>query len=283
MMYKPCFSAGSDLPIGDWFAPFIQDKTHEVFPVDNEVVVTVYDVEDRSFQYLSWEFAGLGVPDDGVQVAYTFDPDATNPEDWEYETAINVGDVDGNGIDDYQATIVIDPLENDVSTDAIFYYARAIDHFSNVTTFPDDVDEWTTAGDLLSQELRNAQTINRVTEIDEVGGGDDDTNNGNDDPSNVDDDVDSATLTNSGNLAFSKSVFPSVASVGDTVTWTVFVAGTTGADQFNVIAVDHVPPELDIISASAPVGSVRIEGQQVIFEIDRLAAGQNVTITISLW
>lgn len=263
--YKPCFSAGTDLPIGDWLAPFIQDKTHEIDPVTNTVTVTIYDVQDEPFQYMSWQFDGIGVADDGVQVVYTLDETATNPADWEYVTAANMGDLDGNGIDDYQASINIDPLLADVTVDAVYYYARAIDRFANVSTFPNDVDEWTTAGELLSQQLRNAQIVNGPPPSG-GGGGDDDSDDG--------------TASGSNSLAFFKGATPAVASVGDNVTWTITVSNNTNGTQSNVSFVDNVPSELDIVSASATAGSVQIQGQQVLFEIDSLAAGQSVTITI---
>ena len=55
--YKPCFSAGTDLPLGDWQAPGIGDKVHTLND-DNSATVSVTDVVDTPFEYLSWSFAG---------------------------------------------------------------------------------------------------------------------------------------------------------------------------------------------------------------------------------
>ncbi|MEO1286868.1 MAG: hypothetical protein AAFV93_03810, partial [Chloroflexota bacterium] len=255
-LYKPCFSAGTDMPIGDWLAPSIGEKLHNVNPSANSFTVTVYDVVDEPFAYMSWEFDGIGIADDGVQVAYTLNPSASSPTDWEYEVASNVGDLDGNGFDDYQVTITLDPTVADVSTDTIYYYARAIDDFSNVSSFPAAVDNWSTAGDLISQAVGQAQVINGpVAPV-------------------------RTAPADTGQVNYFKTVTPSIASVGDEVTWTVIANNDTTADIPNFTLVDSVPPELDILEVSSTLGTVAIDGQDVILTIDNFGAGQSVTVII---
>ena len=77
-----------------------------------------------------------------------------------------------------------------------------------------------------------------------------------------------------------KTVDPIFGRPGDINTWTVTVSNPTGATLSNVGFVDDMPPELIILSATAPAGTVTVNGQQVVFQINQLLPGQSVSVTI---
>lgn len=79
---------------------------------------------------------------------------------------------------------------------------------------------------------------------------------------------------------FSKRVEPPFVQPGDEASWILMVTNPTGAPINDVRVTDTIPAPLVIVSASATAGSVTINGRQVVFEIDQLAPGQTVTITI---
>ena len=118
--YKPCFSGGNDVPIGDWQAPTIGNKTHVLNP-DGSATVTISDVTDPQTPYLSWKFAGSGV--ETVQVSYSTDSGAN----WTTLNASNIANTNN-----YTATIPPEPKNTNV-----LYFAKAKDKYSNWTSFPD--------------------------------------------------------------------------------------------------------------------------------------------------
>ncbi len=73
---------------------------------------------------------------------------------------------------------------------------------------------------------------------------------------------------------------PPFAIPGELVTFIFYInnPGTTPAQ--NVRAVDPIPPEVEILGASAPSGTISIQGQNVIFEQASLAPGEQVVVTI---
>jgi hypothetical protein len=146
--YKPCFSGGNDVPIGDWQAPKIADKVHTLNS-DRTAEVTVSGVVDENTPYLSWEFSASGLKT--VQVEYTTDNGAT----WQNLNA----SYDGTN---YVATI---PAV-DVGT-TVYYYAKAQDNFNNWTVFPAGAEEFDTAGNSLNKSTALSQTYT-VTELNPV-------------------------------------------------------------------------------------------------------------------
>ncbi len=82
------------------------------------------------------------------------------------------------------------------------------------------------------------------------------------------------------NVIANKEVSPAFAQPGDTVTWTVTVTNPSSQAVAVLDLIDNIPLELIVISASSDIGSTVINGQQVIFSINSLAAGETATITI---
>lgn len=116
--YKPCFSLGTPLPIGDWAAPAIGDKVHTINP-DGSATVTVSGVSDESWDFLSWQMRGIGIK--AVRVFYSVDEGAT----WQ-SVPTSPSSTPGT----YTATIPPQPGR------AVRYYAEAEDDFGNISTFP---------------------------------------------------------------------------------------------------------------------------------------------------
>jgi hypothetical protein len=118
-LYKPCFSLGTPVPIGDWQAPVIGSKVHTL-NADGSATVTVGGVRDEEWPYLSWNFRGIGVA--GVRVWYATDSDPT----WRSLEALETPAGSGS----YVATIPALPEQT------VYYYAEALDAFGNSSTFP---------------------------------------------------------------------------------------------------------------------------------------------------
>jgi hypothetical protein len=137
--YKPCFSGGNDVPIGDWQAPEIGDKVHTL-NTDNSALVTVSGVTDLDTPYMSWNFSASGVRE--VEVDYTTDNGAT----W---TTLDAT-FDGTN---FVATI---PKVSEGTT--VYYYAKAVDNFRNWTAFPSGAETWDNAGNSLGKSIENSQT-----------------------------------------------------------------------------------------------------------------------------
>lgn len=249
-LYKPCFSAGTDLPIGDWLGPLIGDKVHTLNP-DNSATVDVTGVTDESFDYMSWQFQGAGISD--VEVVYT----TNNGTTWTVIPATQVG-----GSNNYQATI---PPQPDGTR--VYYYARAQDAFQNNTAFPNGSEVWNDSGDTIDQSVANSQTY-LVGEPDD----DDNDDDNNDDGGQV--------IVTASDVTLSKVVFPPVASSGDTVDWTITLSNPTGSDVSNISITDTIPGELAILSADATIGTVTISGQNVTLNIATLPAGASAVLTI---
>jgi uncharacterized repeat protein (TIGR01451 family) len=88
------------------------------------------------------------------------------------------------------------------------------------------------------------------------------------------------SVRQSGSLTLEKNVDKPFAGPGDTVTWTITVTNPTSAAVPNVVVEDTLPPELAIISAKAPKGTVQVSGQTVRLTISQLDPGESVTLTI---
>jgi hypothetical protein len=138
--YKPCFSGGNDVPIGDWLAPKIGDKVHTLNK-DNSALVTVSGVIDEDTPYLSWSWAGSGV--NKVEIEYTIDKGNT------WKLLPTTQGSDGN----YTASI---PTQTAGTT--VYYYAKAMDNFNNWTAFPQGAETWSNSGDSLGKSIANSQT-----------------------------------------------------------------------------------------------------------------------------
>ena len=78
-----------------------------------------------------------------------------------------------------------------------------------------------------------------------------------------------------------KFVDPALALPGEDVVWTITVRNpNAGTSVDNVFVSDSMPSQLDIISATSPVGTVTVSGQDISWQIGTLAPLQEVTLTI---
>lgn len=73
---------------------------------------------------------------------------------------------------------------------------------------------------------------------------------------------------------------PPFAIAGEAVTFTFYVRNPSVATITNVIAVDPIPPAVEVISATADIGTATINGQDVTFSINQLVPGEVATIII---
>lgn len=247
--YKPCFSAGTDLPIGDWRAPAIADKVHVMNP-DGSATVDVSGVEDEPFAFMSWEFAGSGVVN--VEVVYSID-DGTN---WITVVAADQGGGLWSG-DIPAADIAI----AEAAGLPVYYYARAEDAFNNWRSFPEGAEERGTDGAINLQSTARSQTIGDVVTptpesdvVVESGGGAD--------------------------LQIGKTVAPGVVSIGQDATWTITVSNVGSATANDQTIIDNVPVGLEILSTTADRGTVTVSGQQVTWFIPNIDPGETLRATI---
>lgn len=81
--------------------------------------------------------------------------------------------------------------------------------------------------------------------------------------------------------AIVKLVDPMFAQPGERVTWTITVTNPNNAGVSNVSVTDNMPPQLEILSASASIGTVTVNGQNITFNIDPLPANTTATITVN--
>lgn len=132
--YKPCFSGGVDIPIADWLPPVIGSKTHTL-NADGSALVTVTGVTDDPWDYLNWQFDGSSVKT--LEIVYSIDAGQT----WIAVPANLLPD------GSYNAIIPVQPAGTNV-----LYYARAMDWFSNWTSFPAGAETRDTAGNIVSQD-----------------------------------------------------------------------------------------------------------------------------------
>jgi len=242
--YKPCFSAGTDLPIGDWRAPAIADKVHVMNP-DGSATVEVSGVEDEPFAYMSWEFAGSGVVD--VEVVYSIDNGVT----WITVDAVDAGA--GLWTGDIPA---VDIEAAEAAGFTVYYYARAMDAFNNWRSFPERAEERGTDGVISLQSTGNAQNfLEEEEEIEQSSGG-------------------------TFGLEIDKTVSPGVVSVDQDVTWTIRVTniGTSTVNDETIF--DDIPDGLEILSTNPSTGSITVSGQTVRWFIPTLAPGETVRATI---
>ena len=126
--YKPCFSGGTEVPIGAWLKPAIADKVHTL-NADGTATVTVSGVRVRDFPYLSWTFRGGQI--NTVEVVYSFDQGKT----W---TALTTNSTD--------PTTFVATIPKPSKGGLVNYYARVKDSYGNWTAFPDGTENWNTLG-----------------------------------------------------------------------------------------------------------------------------------------
>jgi uncharacterized repeat protein (TIGR01451 family)/LPXTG-motif cell wall-anchored protein len=81
------------------------------------------------------------------------------------------------------------------------------------------------------------------------------------------------------NLLVTKTANPPFAQPGTVVTWTITVTNPTSSAFSNVTFTDVMPPEVEVLSATATSGTVTINGQNVVFSQASLAPGATVTVT----
>ncbi len=81
--------------------------------------------------------------------------------------------------------------------------------------------------------------------------------------------------------AVSKSVSPSVVTVGDRVTYTIVVANIGGSVATGVVVEDTLPSIVSIGEVTADRGEVTVSGNTVRVVIGDLAPGETVTIRIN--
>lgn len=77
-----------------------------------------------------------------------------------------------------------------------------------------------------------------------------------------------------------KNANPPFAIPGEAVTFTFVISNPGSVAAVNIVAVDPMPAQVEIISATAPVGTVTVEGQNVVFRRDVLQPGEVITVTI---
>src|SRR5690606_17605931 len=156
----------------------------------------------------------------------------------------------------YQATI---PPQPDGTT--VYYYARAQDAFNNNTAFPRGSEVWNDSGVTLSQNIGASQTY-VVGEVQQVVSAE----------TGEAGEASSQSVEASG-LSINKSVFPPIASAGDTVDWTITVSNQGNADLAGFTVTDTIPDELAVVSATSTLGTVSIDAQNVTLTLDSLPAG----------
>ncbi len=140
-VYKPCFSGGVDVPIGDWKAPSIGSSCAASWTSGTDATISVNNVLDESFDFLSFKFDGSGIQT--VEIVYSLDDGVT----WQSQSATSIG---GNN---YTATINAATI-NTAHTNGydFFYFTRAVDKFGNYATFPTDIQDISSITGILDAE-----------------------------------------------------------------------------------------------------------------------------------
>jgi uncharacterized repeat protein (TIGR01451 family) len=77
-----------------------------------------------------------------------------------------------------------------------------------------------------------------------------------------------------------KSANPPFALPGQEVTWTITIINPSDEPVTNVRVTDTIPVQLEILSASASLGSVTVNGQNIAYSLATLAGNTQMTITI---
>ena len=132
--YKPCFSGGVDVPIADWKAPVFGGQSN-VWSEGNDAVISITDVVDENWDFLSFKFDDIGV--NMVEVVYTNDNGLT----WQTTTATNTTG------DNYSDTIPAATVASAHNANYDFYYfVRAKDDFENYRTDIPNVQEVSETG-----------------------------------------------------------------------------------------------------------------------------------------
>ena len=135
LSYKPCFSAGTEVPMADWKVPAISGKTHTTASTpanefeDVTFDVTVNDVSE-TWEFLNWEFKGSGV--NKVELLWTCDAGVASSGD---ETLFSVLDLTGTE-PNYSGTLDGADVDAVCDTgDKLYYYTRVTDNFGNTAAF----------------------------------------------------------------------------------------------------------------------------------------------------
>jgi uncharacterized repeat protein (TIGR01451 family) len=77
-----------------------------------------------------------------------------------------------------------------------------------------------------------------------------------------------------------KTANPPFALPGELVIFTFTINNPGAVPANDIIAIDPMPTEVEILSATAPSGNVTVSGQQVSYQKDILQPGESVTVTI---
>lgn len=168
--YKPCFSAGTEIPFADSQAPAITGididfvcGSNGLGENDIDITVNTTDLTNSS-RYLSWEFDGFGI--DTVELLWTCDPAVAAGGD---ATAFNSLPLTG-AEPAYSGVLDTASIQaNCANTDDLFYYTKAVDVFGNESSFsPNGTPEtnttaedwWTTRQATVTTD---ALTLGRIT------------------------------------------------------------------------------------------------------------------------
>jgi uncharacterized repeat protein (TIGR01451 family) len=73
---------------------------------------------------------------------------------------------------------------------------------------------------------------------------------------------------------------PPVAGPGAEITYTIRVINATAESALNLRVVDQMPDAIEILEGSASAGTLTIDGQDVLLELDELQAGARLTIVL---
>ena len=161
--YKPCFSAGTEVPFADANPPIVSSVSHSMNCSDSGLAeditfnVSATDIS-TAMPYMSWNFKGVGV--NQVEILWTCDSSVASGGD---PTAFNSHLINGNEVDGYSGILPSATVTGAcAANDTLYYYARATDNFGNTAslspngtpeTLTNGSDWWTADSNTLSTNL----------------------------------------------------------------------------------------------------------------------------------
>ena len=159
--YKPCFSAGTEVPFADSQPPSVSSVSHNIncsgTGLTNDITFTV-STNDLSLEmpYMSWTFNGSGV--NRVEVLWTCDSSIATGGDATAFNSLLIGGSEALGYSGVLTSTAI--TENCTAADTLFYYTRTSDNFGNTTSLsPNGSPETlTTAADWWSADSSTLTT-----------------------------------------------------------------------------------------------------------------------------